>query len=491
MTGQLALEVTGTTVAQDNVVIEGDPELTITAGLEQLTVERAEAKIPRQELPPDTLTIDFPDDRIQVTTAEIRRGGLDLTVRNDVPIIVSLNLTSNDLFTPEGDRKTIEITGLEPEKSVTIPVDLDNHTFTPENLLQISVTYEAVTDSSGDFVPIRSDAKVIVSAETQDLEFGEINGRLANLSLPIAPVTQTLDIPPGLENVGIGNTSLQAWVTTAVGFRSQIDLLIEGTKGNESRSFTVSETFAAGERDPNDDTQIIESHFPVGLASDELTPFLNFLPTSITVTPTILVGDGTGDPQFISPEQWVQVDSVVFRSDAAFEIREDDRIEVDPEFQQIDDPEARTRISNNLKTSSVTTKITNRIPIGVRVSLRAASNIEDVYKTELINKAPPVEPDSVLAIPTDGSAFGVEAATVDESGRAIAPSSTEPITVALSREDILVFLREEGVYTGVLIEFDKTENEATDNLVQVFGSDFVEVQAALEVVIELNESLVD
>jgi hypothetical protein len=50
---------------------------------------------------------------------------------------------------------------------------------------------------------------------------------------------------------------------------------------------------------------------------------------------------------------------------------------------------------------------------------------------------------------------------------------------------VLVFLRADGVHTGVLVEL-----EATPGDVALLGSDFVNVVAGAEIFMELNEDLV-
>ena len=467
MSGDLEIGVVGTTVDIGDVEIEGNPLLDISAELLDLTVERAVAKIPQQDLPPSVLEIDFPDDRIQVTSAEIRRGGLTLSVRNDIPIIVSVELVLDDFQNDSGDKLSIPIRGLEPFETVTQRVSLDD-TFLPSNPLQLRVLYSAQTDSTEDFKEIASNAKIVVEAVTEDLFFGEVQGILNNLEVDQAPVVQDLpDIPDGLDNLGIATTSLEAYITSGVGFGSSIELFIEGTNNaGQSLSFTMSEVFEAG--DPNDPKVI-----RVSPESETLTEFLNLLPSTISVTPTIKVGDGVSTER-IAPEHWVQVDSVVFTSEARFEIKEDDRIEADPQFREVEDEEARTRISNNLISGSVITTIENHVPLAVRVSLLVSPNLEEVYTNP------------ILTIPSDGEGFGVEAAPTDPATGRSTGSSSSARTVQLTKDEILVFLREGGVYTGVLVEFD-----GTDGFVELLGSDLVVVQAATEIQIELNESLVD
>jgi hypothetical protein len=74
---------------------------------------------------------------------------------------------------------------------------------------------------------------------------------------------------------------------------------------------------------------------------------------------------------------------------------------------------------------------------------------------------------------------------VDGAGR-VAESVNSQEENALSADEVVVFLRKGGVYTGVLIEFVPTAG-----VVGVYGSDYVTVRAAAKIFIELNEDLVE
>ena len=61
-----------------------------------------------------------------------------------------------------------------------------------------------------------------------------------------------------------------------------------------------------------------------------------------------------------------------------------------------------------------------------------------------------------------------------------------PIRLTMTSDEVLVFLQPGGVWTGVLVELD-----ATGGIVELFATDFVKVQAAARVIMELNEDLVE
>ncbi len=470
----LAISVTGQTEEGQNVVIDADAALSIAASISELTVERAFAVIPPQEFSASQV-LAFPDDRIQVTRAVISEGGLTFNVTNEIDIIMEIELRLDDLRKADGSTNTFLITGLEPGQVSTVSFDLDDNEFAPEDPLELRISYAVRTEDSGEPVQIFSTGEVLVEAVTEDLVFSRVEGILNRVSLPVPSVTQTVDFPAGLDNVALQSTALSVNLTSGIGFRSSIDLDIQGTNSKgETGSLLISEVFQRG--DPDN---------PVALtlapSSEDLTDFLNLLPTEVSVTPTVQMGDGEGT-EVIEPDHWVQIDEVNFVTQGIFRLKNDTRIEPDPIFRRQSDAEARDRISANLDSASVVTEIENHLPIGVRVSLRVAPNAEDVYGSEDLfenNQA-----NGYLRIPKDG-AFEVGAGQVDANGR-VTQSTTSRQRITLSDDDALVFLREDGIYTGVLIELDQTPGD-----VALLGTDFVNVVAGAEIYMELNEDLVE
>jgi len=470
----LAISVTGQTEEGQNVVIDADAALSIAASISELTVERAFAVIPPQEFSASQV-LAFPDDRIQVTRAVISEGGLTFNVTNEIDIIMEIELRLDDLRNADGSTNTFLITGLEPGQVSTVSFDLDDNEFAPEDPLELRISYAVRTEDSGEPVQIFSTGEVLVEAVTEDLVFSRVEGILNRVSLPVPSVTQTVDFPAGLDNVALQSTALSVNLTSGIGFRSSIDLDIQGTNSKgETGSLLISEVFQRG--DPDN---------PVALtlapSSEDLTDFLNLLPTEVSVTPTVQMGDGEGT-EVIEPDHWVQIDEVNFVTQGIFRLKNDTRIEPDPIFRRQSDAEARDRISANLDSASVVTEIENHLPIGVRVSLRVAPNAEDVYGSEDLfenNQA-----NGYLRIPKDG-AFEVGAGQVDANGR-VTQSTNSRQRITLSDDDALVFLREDGIYTGVLIELDQTPGD-----VALLGTDFVNVVAGAEIYMELNEDLVE
>ncbi|NKB66302.1 MAG: hypothetical protein GKR89_04505 [Candidatus Latescibacteria bacterium] len=477
ISGDLAFQVSGNTVEGNDVAVAAGAGLDIDAGLSDLVVSAARAVIPQQTLA-DNQALEFPDDRIQVQEAIIREGGLTLKVRNDLPLIMDLDLSLDDLTTAAAEINVFTLENLIPGETREVLFDLTDNQFTPVNPLELRLSYQARTFPSDEPVTLEAGGVISIEAVTQDLVFSRVQGVLNGLVLPVEPEETEVDFPDGLDNIGLSRTSMEVYLTSGIGFRSQISLDIEGTSNSgQTARLVVEETFARG--DPQNPVNIV-----VRPQTDALTNFLNLLPSQLVVTPTVRIGDGVGT-ETVEPSHWVRVDSVVFQAPARFRITGPTQVEPDPIHRENTNAELRDWAEKgNILGSSVITTIENRVPLGVKVSLRAARRLEDVYRADLVDQGGPVDPDSVLAIPRTGT-FEVVAAAVDENGRPT-QTNTSKETVAVTSEDILFFLQEGGVYTGILVQFD-----ATDGDVELNGEDFVLVQAGAEITAEIDRDIED
>jgi hypothetical protein len=365
ISGDLQIGISGGTPLATDVEVGSDPRLLINGGLQPLVVTEATAVIPQQEFS-DRQVLAFPDDRIKVTRAVISEGGLTLRVRNDIPVLMEVELSLDELRRPDGTVNTFLVDGLKPGEVREVAFNLDNNVFAPDNPLELQLSYRARTVASEGPVTIRAGGEIMVEALTQDLIFSRVEGLLNRVEIPVDPVTEEVDFPRGLDNLSLASTQLKIFLTSAVGFRSSIDLDITGTNlEGETASISVSEVFQRGF--PSAPVTII-----VEPPSDELTTFLNLLPTRVTVYPTVHLGDGQGT-EVIEPDHWVQVDSVQFIAPARFAVEAPTEIRPDPDFRDLQDEEARGRIESNLISAEAITSIENHLPLGVSVSLRVKS----------------------------------------------------------------------------------------------------------------------
>ena len=464
VSGSLALRIA---VAADDaeVRIQGEPALEISGFLRDLTVSEATGVIPQQVLA-GTHFLEIADDRIQATRADIKEGVVALEVGNGTPVPLSITLTLDDLHASSGEIQTFTVDELLPGRERKVFFDLAGNELAPLDPLSLRLSYEARTLETDTQVTIRSDDELQVKAFPGTILLSRMEGTLDRVELPMEAVTDTIDFPKGLSDVALSFTSLAVFVTSAAAYSSELNLSITGTnRWGESSTLLDSEILPPG--NPDDPVSMV-----VERASEDLISFMSLLPTEITVVPEVFLGDGAS-AGVIEADDWVRLDSLVFDVPARFRITADTRIEPEPVHREFSDDEWRRRIRSNLKSASVTTKIESHIPLGLTVSVQVGRTAEQVYRNP------------VLTIPADGTGFGVAAALVDENLRVVETTRSEKV-VELTADDVLVFLEEGGVYTGVLVQI-----EATDGEIELFGSDFFTVQAGAQILIEMNESLVE
>lgn len=418
----------------------------------------------------ETEALAFADDRIQIAHAVIAEGSLTLKVTNQTAIPLQVELVLDDVKSPDGTPHSSLIDPLAPDESKTVSFDLAGSEFAPQAPLEMRFSYRV----QGGFAAVVTTDELLLEAETGDLLLGRVEGVLDEVILPVSPVSHAVDFPTGLDHIAFSSVALEVALTSGVGFRSRIDLQIEGTSGQGERgSLMISEMFQRGDID-----------YPVSLAlsrtSAELTEFLSLLPTEVAVAPTVRIGDGES-VEVIDASHWVYIDHVRFASQDHFQIAENTHIEFDPIFRRLQDDDARRRIHAGLDSAVAVTAIENHLPTAIRVSLWVAPKAEDVYGSE--NLFTDNEANGYLRIPKQGS-FAVGAGEVGSEGQVVTSAFSHQ-RIALSDEDVEVFLREGGVYTGVLVELDKTPRE-----VVMRGSDFIAVEAGAVIFMEFNEDLV-
>ncbi len=418
----------------------------------------------------NTEALAFADDRIQIAHAVIAEGSLTFKATNRTTIPLRVELVLDDVKRPDGTPHAILIDELDLGEIKIVSFDLVGSEFTPQNPLEMRFSYRV----QGEFAEASATDELLLEVETENLLLSRVEGVLNEVILPVSPVTRAVDFPAGLDQIAFSSAALEVGLTSGVGFRSRIDLHIEGTNSQgEQGSLMISEAFQRGDIDS-----------PVSLSlsrtSAELTEFLSLLPTEVVVAPIVRIGDGES-VEVIDASHWVQIDHVRFASQGHFQIEEDTRIEFDPIFRRFQDDDARRRIQASLDSAVVVTAIENHLPTAIRVSLWVSSIAEDVYGSE--DLFTDNEANGYLRIPKEGS-IAVDAGEVGPEGQVVASAFSHQ-RIALTDEDVEVFLREEGVYTGILVELDKTSSE-----VVMRASDFVAVEAGAVIFMEFNEDLV-
>ena len=461
ISGRLGMVVSGRTAAAPDVPLEGNPSLYISGDVSEILASRITGLIPRQVVVAHQ-SLPVPDDRVQTDTATVHTGEVLLQVRNELPVAIEMNLGLDDFTRPDHSLQVFTIDRVAPGGRDEARFDLSGNEFTPRDPLAVRLFYQVTTLPSDGVVTLRSSDVIEVDGVAErSIVLSRFQGRLNRVAVPFEAVEKEMEFPRGLDSIVLRSSEITVFLTSAIGFGGQVTLDVEGVNNSGHRaSYRVAQTFERG--DP---------HFPVtavvATESEGFTDFLNLLPRFLTVTPSFLIGHGA-ETESIESDHWVQLDSVVFQSGSRFRIKADTRVEPDAVKRRIDSDAVRQDIRARVESARVRTHIENHTALGVRVSLWIARRRQEVY----------VSPNLVL--PQEG-AFSVRPAAIDDRGQVVGSVVSEK-EIELSRGEIEIFLEEEGVYTGALVEFEATAGE-----VELSAGDHVVIRSAVEILVALGD----
>ena len=469
--------------APEAVTLRAEDSLAITFGLSRLGVREVTAPIePQVVAPGEPAALALPGDRLRLTRAVIESGRLSLVVTNELPVAMDVTLALPEVadeatgVSPAG---VIDGLGAGVSREVVIP--LDSHLFRPEDPLEMRVGYTGRTHRSEAAVTLRSEAALTVEAVLGKLTFREVSGRFDRIQLPaIEPRTRYIDLPAGADTinaVAFDSAGMRVTYTSAVGVPGRLALRVVGTDSAIPDSAGIERTLQL-----HIDTEAGSPADPltrsIDVAPGRLTPFLDFLPTRVTVhTDSILIGAGFGgDTSRVAADHWIRLDRVAFEAPARL-LADTSWFESSPRSQgAFTDAEARRRINDNIEGALVTTTVLNKTPLAIGVRLFTAYDPGLVFS------------DPILTLPKeDGQYFGVD------------PDAPGIRQVSLSADDLRLLLdidpadpgpadpdsRVRTLYSGVKVRL------ASPTWDTIHGDDIVVVQAQAEIFIELNESLVE
>ena len=479
----LLLESARLEAPEETVTLRAEDSLAVTLGLSRLGVREATAPIEPQVVAPDEpAVITLPADHLRLTRALIESGRLSLVVTNELPVAMDVTLALPEVADEAtGVSAAGVIDGLGAGASREVVIPLDGHVFRPDDPLEMRVGYTGRTHRSEAAVTLRPEAALIVEAVPEKLTFREVSGRFDRLQLPaIEPRTRYIDLPAGADTinaVAFDSAGMRVTYTSAVGVPGRLDLRVVGTDsaipdsaGLERTLQLRLDTEAGSPADP-----VTRS---IDVAPGRLTPFLDFLPTRVTVhTDSIFIGAGfEGDTSRVAADHWIRLDKVAFEAPARL-LADTSWFESSPRSQgAFTDAEARRRINANIEGAVVTTTVLNKTPLAIGVRLFTAYDPGLVFS------------DPILTLPKeDGQYFGVD------------PDAPGIRQVFLTADDLRLLLdidpadpgpadpdsRVRTLYSGVKVRL------ASPTWDQIHGDDIVVVQAQAEIFIELNESLVE
>ncbi len=428
ITSQLYMMVHCHTPGAGGILSLDDKDLTTEVGFGSgITVSSAQAEIPQTTLDLSENVNLNEDNTIQ--TATLSGGTLSIEIQNGSNLTADLDFQIPD-FTNGGAplSRSRTIYGSSTE---TILVDLTGYTFAPSNPDFVTITASAVTNPSGGQVIVSETDQFTLTSQLTNLQFSSMTGIIAPTEATINENVE-LDIPEGFDSLQLVNAELTMEIINGFNFPGDLNLTIDGNGGQQ---LIVPLTSITPGSPASPETTII--------VLDDLSDFLNPVPTQITVDGAATFGDGVTSGT-VTPDDFI-VSNITIRSPLEFRLVGTPTFAGDTTSEEIDQDDINI-VTDHVLSAVLTANITNTLPIGISVKL-----FLDGDSTRL----------------NESMAQVVKEIAVD-------PDAVSQVTLSLSNADIQVLDNE------FLCSSQEITLLGSDTPVAITGSDSLIVQAVIE-----------
>jgi len=421
----------------------GENRVTIAAGFSNtITVSSATAKIPAQEKS-YSQEISFSEENV-ITSAEIRSGDVELTVTNNTNLTADIEIVISQ-FTNDGDPLSIPASLL-PNQTNIISADLSGYVFTPiDGRPEPTVEFTTNVSLSGSGVVtayVSSDNNFGVEVSVSNIAFRSVSGIINPTVVEIEPITEPVDIPNGFEHFSFTAAVMEISIQSAVNLPGEIEIHLEGGAGQE---LDVVGAIAPGS---------VETPTTSIIVVDDLSAFLNPIPTEITVSGYAIVGDGATEGG-VTENDFV-FGTVKITSPLEMTI---DETEFETDISEADLNDISSEDVNRLNNGTVVVHISNHLPLGATLTLHLAGDSTLLWDNPEL---------------TIGS-IEVASGEVGTTGLVIEAIESD-VTIALTHDDLSI-LDNSTLYVGQVITFLGTNGET----VRIISSDFIDIEAYITI----------
>jgi hypothetical protein len=326
-----------------------------------------------------------------------------------------------------------------------------------EPLRALRCLADAFTPGSGGAAVALSAADVVeIAVDPGHLAFGAVTGLIPERRFAVDPLTREIDLPDDVEGVALATAALVLDVSSSAEVPATIDLTLSGTSAGGS-TMTMAATVAL----PPAAGGETRSEIVLDQTNSEIVPFLNNLPTTVTLSGEVAVG-GDNVVGTLRPGDRARVG---WRLEAPLSvIIEPTSITADPQPLELGD-EARRQLSDHLGAARVRTRIVNHLPFPVQIRLLAGDDIGTVTTSPALVVGPLGAPGGAL----DPDLHVVSAATPHQEELAL-------------RADQTAILTRPGLVTVVELLLPGTAGEP----VTLSAADFLEVTGAVLLDVEVG-----
>ncbi|NLP09419.1 hypothetical protein GX408_03370 [bacterium] len=467
------------------VLIRPDQTLEVLTQIDEMRVSFLHAKLPSLVLQENKSIELLPGSTLQVEELAFQQGKVAVTLDNHTPISAeTLSWKFQEINDSNGNPLHFVIPLMSYSRSVSridlrrFVVRLDLPANGVEQLLNID--FDGVTRDLGDQLYVL-DQKSTLTARVvfSDLVIDHLSGRLQEQEVALDTVFRSLSLPERLDDLdhvrfGDARLALDIFNTIQLPLRLQGTLRAWNDRG-QSVFFTINEAIQPA------NSGEVRTRLPLFTAQNSpIVQFMDIRPTHLAIAGRALVGDGVTYGRISASDYLrarVALDVPARISWAAKEVHLDTtQIQIKPaeEAGDLYDQGAIVRISadatDRLQGAVIQLKIDNHLPLGGAVHLRLADALARLYDRPNVILGP-------IQLP---------AAAVDAAGRVSAARHIET-SLELNEEDLALFKNAGTDVKPVFIATDLSLDSSHGQERQIFGEDYIKVQALLTLKVLVSE----
>lgn len=297
--------------------------------------------------------------------ATFSSGQLIIAIISNASIGGNLNITLPDII--QGNSPLNIVRSVAPFARDTIIIDLTNYELKPvDSILPQTLNINAQIDIPGSApnqLTINQGAQLNVSAQLSGLAFSSVTAVLTSTTVNIPPTIQSINVPDGFDSVQLVSAVLSIDIENSLNVGGTISLNLDANTG---KNLSLNGTVAAGFLSTAVITTLIDS---------TVANFLSPLPSSVTVSGTIQLGDGI-TAATITPNDYIVA---TVRISAPLEIIiGSSTIQADIERSTINQADISI-ITDHVSEARFVYNIINHLPLGAQVNIYFGPDSATLY----------------------------------------------------------------------------------------------------------------
>jgi RNase P/RNase MRP subunit p29 len=405
------------------------------------------------------------EENLAIDSAWIRRGFLDITIRNHLPLHSDFDLNIPGLTDPSGTH-FVRHYSLFPGEQESYRSSLNGYLVITERIgFDRCLSYEIVgtVNSQGTLATVNSMDSVTSLVEFSEIVFEEVIGPFGPVRLTVPETVRDFDVPDlGTDIQFKADAHVVLEISNTVNIGAGLDDLIiygESPSGRRVDLEFYEPLSVSGAPHPGDTEVTI---LDIGPDNSNILDFLGNVPGQIGIGGEITLGDGTCTGTIRSMD--FVFGEITFTSPLTCSLGVD-TVTATPHWAEI--RSAREFMGTHLESVAVTLVPENHLPLGVEFAVSFGEDSAGTYESPF------------LRLPKEGGYFVVSAGRVGAKGTVV-QSTVDTLVIELESEEAKRFDREDA-YVGVELHIPGTRGTVT-----VLASDYVHVGGRVELVLRMG-----